>query len=545
MLEQGGHMDEDQRNRGDSLSHEDGLFHKAMRACENARGSAFIHPHYASVIPLAMIAVIALFYVSTIREGHTWGDDFALYVLHAENIADGKGYTETPYVHNPLYTEIGPKAYPPVFPLALAPAYKWVGFNLTVMKVAICTFFLAALWVLFLFYRAHIPYSYAVALVMLLGFNPYLWDFKDEILSDFPFLFFVWATLYGIQRHYDSREKSSGAMLRAVVVGMCMYLAYGTRVIGAVLPASLLLYELVHFKRLSRFASTALLVAATLMAVQAGVLSDSGSDYIRVALVKYTAIEDIANVFLDNIVTHFINLSTLWDNGYNKLFKIGLFGIVSTLSVYGLKARLKAEITIDEIFLSLYLVVLLVTPFPALRYLIPVIPLYFLYACLGVLESRSLLGPRWYQYAPLVLTVLVVLSYASKYTTLDYGPIREGIARQESQELFQHIRAHTKPDDVLIFRKPRALALITGRRTSIYPMPSSDSVSWDGEAWDYFHHIGAHYFVVGAAAWARNPVPSLDIEWERHFVERYKDRCKEVFSNADFKMYELKYPSRS
>lgn len=495
----------------------------------------------ARALPLVIIAMIATFYLSTIRPGHQWGDDFGLYVLHARSIVNGDAYEETPYLHNPLYSLSGPPAYPPVLPITLAPLYKQFGFDVTVMKVAVCTFFLALLCILYVTYRLQLPWPYATGLIVLLGLNPCFYDFKDEIMSDFPFMFLVWAALYALQRHYDSgRARADGSLPYAILVGTCMYLAYGTRVIGGVLLASLVLYELVKFKRLSRFAIIALLAGGTLIVIQTSLLSNIGSGYLGV--VKERTATDVVQLFLANGRSYFVNLLTFFDNGHSRAIKIGLFIIVSLLAAVGLKKRIKSGLTIIEVFLCLYVLVLLVSPVRAFRYLYPIIPIYFLYACIGAIEVRSLINRRGLHYAPVILAGLIGVSYALKYVTLDYGPIPEGIARQESVELFQYIRSHTKSDDVIIFRKPRALALLTGRRASIYPMPVQDPEQADAIAWNYFHESGARYLVIGATAWARNRVDSQDIEWERTFATNCKQRCEEVFSNADFQMYELKDP---
>ena len=41
---------------------------------------------------LGLIALIGVFYLATIREGHRWGDDFSLYILHAKNIAEERPF---------------------------------------------------------------------------------------------------------------------------------------------------------------------------------------------------------------------------------------------------------------------------------------------------------------------------------------------------------------------------------------------------------------------------------------------------------------------
>jgi hypothetical protein len=39
-----------------------------------------------------IILAVGAFFLTTLKEGHNWGDDFGLYILHAKNIAQGINY---------------------------------------------------------------------------------------------------------------------------------------------------------------------------------------------------------------------------------------------------------------------------------------------------------------------------------------------------------------------------------------------------------------------------------------------------------------------
>ena len=82
-----------------------------------------------------IIILIALFYIWTNVGGHNWGDDFSMYITHANNIAHGRAYTDSLYIYNPNYPELGPKSYPPVFPLMLAPIIIIFGIKLAYLKL--------------------------------------------------------------------------------------------------------------------------------------------------------------------------------------------------------------------------------------------------------------------------------------------------------------------------------------------------------------------------------------------------------------------------
>src|SRR6266851_6468514 len=70
-------------------------------------------PHSAMA---ALTVAIAALQLVTIRQGHDWGDDFAMYIAHARNLANGAPYAATGYIANP-HNALGPAAYPPVFPV--------------------------------------------------------------------------------------------------------------------------------------------------------------------------------------------------------------------------------------------------------------------------------------------------------------------------------------------------------------------------------------------------------------------------------------------
>jgi hypothetical protein len=125
-----------------------------------------------------------------------------------------------------------------------------------------------------------------------------------------------------------------------------------------------------------------------------------------------------------------------------------------------------------------------------------------------------------------ILLVAIGVTYVARYSTLDFGPIPTGVEQPESIALFDFIVEETDEDDVFVFRKPRVLALYTGRRTSTYHSRKVE----DQELWGYFHEIDAAYLVVA---------PEIDRSYLGPFVERNVDRLQEVYSNTGFTVYRL------
>lgn len=147
-------------------------------------------PKGSIVLLWSVLSLICGFYLLTLREGHNWGRGFSMYILHARNIAEGQAYADTGYIFNPD-NPIAPRSYP----LLLAPIYRLFGLNLEAMKVEIVLFFIAWLYIIFRVLEKELLFRERLALITLLGLNPYLWSFKDNILSEIPFVFFLYLAL--------------------------------------------------------------------------------------------------------------------------------------------------------------------------------------------------------------------------------------------------------------------------------------------------------------------------------------------------------------
>jgi 4-amino-4-deoxy-L-arabinose transferase-like glycosyltransferase len=156
-----------------------------------------------------LLITIAVFHAATVRQGHIWADDFAMYIHHAQNIVEGRPYAQTGY----LFTStalVGPRMYPPVFPLLLAPVVRFFGLNLIPMKFEQVIFFVLALVVICRYWQRELGGKYTLALAAILGLSPHFWAAKDNVLSDLPFLLFFYVAAIFVQ-HAPRDGPLSGA----------------------------------------------------------------------------------------------------------------------------------------------------------------------------------------------------------------------------------------------------------------------------------------------------------------------------------------------
>jgi hypothetical protein len=469
------------------------------------------------------ILLIGAFYLLTLREGHEWGDDFAMYIRHAQNIAEGRAYADTGYIYNPDFPELSPKAYPPITPLLLAPVYAAFGLSLTPLKTALVLTFVASLLVCWLAFRDVLTTAERVALVALVGLNPYLWAYKDSIASEFPFTMLTYLGLALAQRAYDT--PGPVGWRRLLSIGLVVYLAYGARVIGLILVPSLWLYERLVARRpgLLAWQTTALFAVG---ATAQGLLAPGGSSYLDQVRIS-------PQVVWDNAISLTKAFSWFLDNGRSAPLHLALFAAVSALALAGLCLRMRRGVTLYEVFLGFFLIVTVAWPETswAHRFLIPLVPLYFVYVLEGLRWIVTIApGPqarRPHGVALASLVVLVGAAYVSQYTVLSFGPITTGVEQPEAVAVFDYVRESTAPDAVFVFQKPRALALFTNRRASGYEVQADDATLWR-----YFQSIGTDYLIV-----------ARDFEDDQRtlapWVARNAEKVEPVYARDGFTVYRV------
>jgi len=462
----------------------------------------------------AVVIAAGVAYASTLRAGQDWGGDFAMYIMHARNIASGVPYGRTGYIVNPALASLGPETYPPVYPLLLAPIYRLFGLDFTAMKLEIVFLFVLFLVVLCAAFGRDRPTGITAGLVALVAANPIFWEFKDHVMSDIPFLLFAYAALATIDSKDGSETVARRGIPRGMAAGLLTYLAFGARQVGLIIVPCLFLLDLIRRRRVSPLTFGVMLVFVPLAAVQMSLMHTDAAYASQISFAPATVIE--------NLVMHLRYLSLVFDNGYAQTPRLILFLIFTCLAAIGYATRLRERLSVWEIFAPMYLLALLVWTGRAQRYLLPLIPLLLLYALEGL--RRLLAGrPPVLRRAVVALVATVFIgTYAARYSTMDLTEFSDGIASHETRELFDFISSSTDPDAVFVFRKPRVLTLFTDRSASVYHDAASDEAMWD-----YLDRIHAGYLI---------GTPD-DTPWWSGFLERQGARLTRVFRNRNFVVY--------
>jgi hypothetical protein len=468
---------------------------------------------------LLIVLITGLFYLMTIRPGHPWGDDFAMYILHAKNIASGKAYTDTGYIHNPRYAVLGPDAYPPLFPLVLSPVYRIMGLNLRAMKMLNILLFTALLFIVERLFRGQLPFHYRLAVIFVFAFNPYMWSFKDRIMPEILFCVLTYLSLLAILAAAGRPSVSAGL---SVTIAVCIYLCVATRVVGLILIPCLILYDAIRFKRLALSSVWISGLAVVFVLFERHLIGPTGS---YASLVSEIRISDaIANIrlYLWSIGRE------LWWNGYSLYAAVPLAVIASALGVFGFVQRCREHLSLYEIFCVVYGGAVIVWSVDQdFRFLMPLIPFWFFYMALGLDSAGKRWGRAIERRMAATLLLMVMISYAGAYSRADFGPIRQGIGDPEFLKLCHYISEDTPKESVFLFAKPRLLVLLTGRKASAYQDPLSRD-----ELWNYCSQRNIGYLIIydGFERDRSILIP---------FATAYEHEMEEVYFGGGFHLYKV------
>jgi hypothetical protein len=349
--------------------------------------------------------------------------------------------------------------YPPVYPMILAPVYRVFGVDLRAFKIATVLCFIGFLVVYAEMTREELGWAGAAILLMLASFNPAFWGQRDFILSEFPYLLFSFAAMFAVERVYRSLRRDQFELGRALAVSALLYCAYGTRTIGIALVFALIASDLVKFRRPSRFLMCVLVFTGLLVGAQTLLLT-SPKGYV-------SAFHFSLHTVVTNTIYYGKTLSYVWQNGFSKEVQIVVALVFTAAAAWGFLKSLWQERGMKEFYLLAYLAILLAWNSEiGLRGLLPILPLYFFYGLREWLRIRGSLRLPVRVTAAAALVAIAAVSYAGEIRREESQPAEPNVADAAATAVFAFVREHTSPEDVVVFPKPRTLALFTERRVA-------------------------------------------------------------------------------
>lgn len=495
----------------------------------------FIQQHRGGLILLLLLLPLCF---AGIRTQHDWGDDFAQYINQAKCITEGKPAAETGYIYNTNYPMLGPAAYPGGFPLILAPVYAVWGNSIPAFNVYLSVWLVLAGFIWYMVIRRYHGELVSVLLTLTWCWHPWTLEFKAEVLSDIPFTALTGLVILMYQRGfmvYD-KQKQKSSLVKALAMGLAAGLLLAIRVQGIVVLGALFAYDFWHTvtsdKRSIRpglyaNSATILLVAFIsgfvvinyfISGITLGQLFTYGGNFSGEPLL--TSLRENLHYYTVLVQDFFQRTKTDW-----KVLPLLTQALVLALAFIGFfRQFIKGRPVLAWVFAA-YMALLLVYPYrgSGFRFLLPVAPVILHFAARGFASIQW--GFQWpVRYWAVGLSIILFLQLwpEQRQAVIAAKNNFAGPQEPESVEAFDYIRTHTPAQSVILFKKPRALALYAERKA--FAINPADNQKWikDLERFNPSHilvhtditdNITREYLVHNADSWR--------VEWQNNKFTLY------------------------
>lgn len=471
---------------------------------------------YAPIAALTVLSVIAAVIVRS--GGHSWGDDFALYINQARGLVEGTAgqvVADNRFaMDNSSFASFTPIAYPWGTSLLLMPIIAVVGIDYTWLKAVPTVAFAVAVVAFWCLVRRRMGAPEAIVFTGLIAVNPwYVWA-ADSVLSDLVFLAVVMVAVAVIEAGYGTGTVVAHRV--AVASGVLIAVAAHIRREALGLLLVLAVVQAAQWWRSAPRRPNALGVPWGWFAVVFGighlllpapilgnvdVAGDPGPNQIIDNLVWYRAsfaeligLKDAGDVPIEAFGSEFV--------GHLLMAAVLVLAVVGALAavVGAVRRRGARDLSITAAVLGMGLIVMM-TPYHYQRYLMTLVPLVLLLMIGGVqalvsvaVRRSQTASPRRVRLIGLVALAVVApgLGMAAADTVrsverhLSNEFVHRGPEDVVSQELFAEIRQRTDERDVVAFFQPRSMNLYT-RRLSILARDEQtllDRADWFASARD-------------------------------------------------------------
>ncbi|WP_340817895.1 glycosyltransferase family 39 protein [Methanolobus sp. WCC4] len=440
---------------------------------------------YFSVILVTLIT--SAIYSISFLNGHNWGGDFAHYILQAKALVDGN---VNEVIQLCIYrSENSSIIFAPTlvawgYPLLLAVVYYLVGFNILAFKMVTSLFFFMSFFIVYLLFREKVKDGHVLFLVMLVAFNPYFFEFKENVLTEFVFFFFGLLTIYIIQHVIIEKKLLLQKYVDYVILLVFLFFSYNIRAQGVLLlPTLALCYciankdvfynrnllSMIKRKDIYFFSPIIVLSALVLILVIHKIPTTNTEYFINGSLIETL----MAVPFLSNMFMYFKVWS--WFFSPPSSLSMLVYGMTLPFVIAGVLNNYKKDY-LYILYASITLITLSSIHRPVFRYIITLFPFYMYFFLVGISRiptdsfiPRNLNPFNWKlaNIACIILILYSIIGMALVYDDLKHLEISDtyGPYSASSVEMFAYIKNNTSEEDVIVFWKPRVMTLYGDRRS--------------------------------------------------------------------------------
>jgi hypothetical protein len=295
-------------------------------------------------------------------------------------------------------------------------------------------------------------------------------------------MFFSLASIFFMQRFIMEKKPFLNEAASNVLIGISIFISYAIRSNGIILIPTLFAVQIVEGLRTMKrtdilplrsvrylipygvFALSVVAMGVFLPTASSGSYSEQlsmmSTETVAMNIIYYMILP--SGFFTRNVPVPFDTIGTV------------LFLLFVPPTLIGLARYFKDSY---HYFVFSFLTVLLYIFWPGtqgLRFIFPVIPFYLFFLFAGLGRMKLTLSLKRHTALPLtavfgtvviVFFGLIISSQVYAVLTSSEQDVLEGPYTKDSIELFRYISEHTRSSDIVIFYKPRAMALYTQRKS--------------------------------------------------------------------------------
>ncbi|MDO9511189.1 MAG: glycosyltransferase family 39 protein [Bacteroidales bacterium] len=458
---------------------------------------------------------------------HEWGDDYAQYIHQGINISRGIAQTDCGYIFHPDNAMLGPHAYPPGFPLMLAGVFELYG-NYTsdfVFFMFLLTLMTAVL--AYLYFRQFFSHLTALALMLFLFYNPWVMNFRNEVMADIPFtlLLLLFLLLWPFCKkwwHFLLAGLLAGFTISVKEVGwaLCIAAMHSIFIQRVNAPFD-------GIKSKGKWVRGLVFLLSTLAVWY--IIEIWLFHIPRPYDENFVSLHILRNV-MDNLDYYPKVLQTFFYNDSGEFNFIPTFfaPLAFAFVVMGLYRSFVKGLGLKEWLVMIYFAVLVIYPYHSsgFRFLLPIAPVLMIYMAEGLKAFQPL--QKWsLVYKFYLFIVLVGLQYSLSYSQILYysDKVRSGPQEPLAVQMFEFMKQGLPENSRVVFAKPRALALYTPfSALALHPNSSPHLTDSLLRSYDIHYALLCSDLVDNAL---------------RDYLMLYPQRVQKIRTNAKFELYEI------
>ena len=413
-----------------------------------------------------LIALPFLINLLSLKNGHNWGDDFAMYILHAQNLISGRHYTAG--IIDGILVDYN-VIWPPLYPLILSPLLYFFGMNFVILKAINVLFWgaiVAGAYIFFTLKKDEHVFRYMV----LLAWSSFFFIFKQNVLSD---ILFTGLVLYAVI-FYEYFQKDHRDKYFYLFTGFAV-LAYLARSAGLALFVAAVAHLFLR-KENGKALFIGIVLAVTTV-VQHLLLGTAAGYWHQIFQDPWVTVKQVthqAPLTLKALLWVFVPEHTVMTFTFNHYLAGGLhvagFLLPFIVLIFLVRKISARSLSFTGLFLAVYLVLAYTWAFfpqPPAAFARVLLPVY-VFAIFYSFHFIKTISNRMFGQRMLLANIVfaVVLSLNCFDIALNYNFNDDVLFYRENQEMFAWVREHVASDEVVMFAKPRALKLMTGRKST-------------------------------------------------------------------------------